>query len=213
MDSRDNQQRMAKSLWICFCLALAWQPTFGAELEHPLFRAIKSRDDNRVAQLLRQGTPVNLRASDGTTPLMIAALHGTHHSMRALLDRGANPHVSNEHGETPLHWSVTDLEKIKLLLQYDVNINTRTAQGMTPLHSAASLPTGAPVVEILLANGADITSRDARGRSALHGAIKANSMKSVTLFFSHAEKNQQADELVGDDAASLLEVSAGRGAV
>ena len=59
--------------------------------EHILFQAIRRGDTELLRGALRAGTPPDVRASDGTTPLMAAALHGSAEMVSALLDAGADP--------------------------------------------------------------------------------------------------------------------------
>ena len=70
-----------------------------------------------MQSLLRQGVPVNLRLADGTTPLMLAALHGTADCVSVLLEFGADPNAANQKGVTALLWAAGDAKKVALLLE------------------------------------------------------------------------------------------------
>lgn len=50
--------------------------------------------------LLRPGPDLNAQTEDGTTPLMIAAIHGDVETIRILLKHGAHAQVENKKGET-----------------------------------------------------------------------------------------------------------------
>ncbi|NIP94383.1 MAG: hypothetical protein GWO24_13430, partial [Akkermansiaceae bacterium] len=194
-----------RSLRAAFLGILAWSgAAVGGVLEHQLFRAIKTRHDDRVVQLMREGTPVNLRAADGTTPLMIAALHGSPESLGLLLEKGADPNLANDAGCTALLWAVADPEKVRLLLSRGANVNARSGAGMTPLLAAASLPTGSTVVELLLTHDAEIEARNNRGRSVLRRAILGGNPDTVRLVLAHAKQRGKLDAVIGDDAADLL---------
>ncbi len=112
-------------------------------------RAFRSAASSRDA--------VAARGTGGTTPLMYAVLYGDLAGVRLLLDRGADPNVSNDAGATALMWAVDDLGKTRLLVERGADVNARSADGRTPLYIASGLHGAAPVVRLLLDRGADIT--------------------------------------------------------
>jgi len=65
-----------------------------------LFNAILKGRVPMVYSLLKQGIDVNVRNSDGMTPLMAAASTGSVEIVRVLLARGANANLINGLGET-----------------------------------------------------------------------------------------------------------------
>ena len=77
---------------LCIC-ALADSARADNPRDHVLWRAIRHGDLALLESQLREGAPVNVHASDGTTPLMLAALHGSPEMVKALLDRGADPNA------------------------------------------------------------------------------------------------------------------------
>lgn len=103
----------------------------------------------------------------GDTLLHRACYKDDPERIRLLLDRGADPNVSNLVGTTPLHWvcrypktSHTDL--VRFLLERGADVNVRDKNGRTPLHIACSY--GYPqVVHLLIQQGADVTTRDREG--------------------------------------------------
>jgi hypothetical protein len=101
--------------------------------EHILFQAIRRGDTELLRGALRAGTPPDVRASDGTTPLMAAALHGSAEMVSALLDAGADPRAASEAGVTALLWGAWDANKVRLLLDRGADPNARSALGNTPL--------------------------------------------------------------------------------
>ena len=185
--------------------------TIGAELDHGLFRAIRDRDDSRIERLLRQATPVNLRSPNGTTPLMVAAVHGSRDCVDMLLQHNADPNAANDRGVTALLWAVSDLAKVELLVNHGANVNARSALGNTPLLVATSISDATAVVEHLLAHGADLTARNVRGTSTLANACGAGNLAAIELLLSQADAAGSLDELIGDDGSSLLETAASLG--
>jgi ankyrin repeat protein len=60
-----------------------------------LLLAVHGERDDDVANLLAEGTDVNLGDSDGITPLMASAMNGNIVIARMLLNAGADPSVRN----------------------------------------------------------------------------------------------------------------------
>jgi len=94
------------------------------------------------------------RASEGTTPLMTAALYGDADLMKRLMAMGADPHASNVSGATALMWSLPDTAKMRLLIDANVNVDARSDEGRTALVVAAGIVGAAPAVQLLLEYGA-----------------------------------------------------------
>ena len=82
------------------------------ESEHVLIQAIRRGDTTLLKDILRRGTPPDVRSSDGTTPLMYAALHGSAEMVELLLKHRADPRTANEQGVTALLWGAQDAEKV-----------------------------------------------------------------------------------------------------
>ena len=110
----------------------------------------------------------------GSTMLMHAAYAGSLDIMRTLLEAGADLKAANNRRATALHWAIADPEKVRLLLLKGADVNARTVDGRTPLHLAASLPTGTLIAEMLLEAGADINARSIVGATPLFTGVVAN---------------------------------------
>lgn len=96
-----------------------------------------------------------LRGPGGATPLMIAALYADASLMKAVLDAGADPNVGNDVGATALHWSVADIEKVRLLIARGADVDARSRDGRTPLLAAAAVRDNSAIVSLLLDKGAN----------------------------------------------------------
>ena len=171
--------------------------------EHILFQAIRRGDTELLRGALRAGTPPDVRASDGTTPLMAAALHGSAEMVSALLDAGADPRAVSEAGVTALLWGAWDANKVRLLLERGADPNARSALGNTPLMVAAGSPTGSAAIEQLLAAKADITLRNKGGRTALRFAAGGGDVRTVRLLLEKAKSMGQLPEVVRAAGPSL----------
>lgn len=164
--------------------------------EHLLFQAIRRGDIELLRSALRAGTPPDVRAGDGTTPLMEAALHGSAEMVSALLDAGADPRAVSEAGVTALLWGAWDANKVRLLLARGADPNARSTLDNTPLMVAAGAPTGSAAVEQLLAAGADITLRNKGGRTALRFAAGGGDVRTVRLLLEKGKSIGQLPEVV-----------------
>ncbi|MEU6263943.1 ankyrin repeat domain-containing protein [Saccharopolyspora shandongensis] len=56
----------------------------------------------QLAEFVDHGLPVDVADQGGNTLLMLAAYHGHADTVRALLDRGANPDLRNERDQAPI---------------------------------------------------------------------------------------------------------------
>lgn len=91
-----------------------------------------------------------------------------------LLRRGANLELLDSSGYMALHDAArfgadTTLSALKMLLDAEASVNSRTLHGLTPLHCAADLGSR-KAVELLLQRGADVAARTATGFTPLHYA-------------------------------------------
>ncbi|HUE77561.1 MAG TPA: ankyrin repeat domain-containing protein [Longimicrobiales bacterium] len=108
----------------------------------------------------------------GWTPLHLAAFFGQPEATAWLLEKGADTKARSRNAEanTPLHAALAganDSVVIGLLLEAGADPNAGAAQGVTPLHLAASRGNG-EVVDLLLARGARAAAmEDGRLPSAL----------------------------------------------
>ena len=145
--------------------------------EHVLFQAISRGDLELLKDLLRRGTPPDIRDGNRSTPLMVAAQHGSAEMVKMLLEHGADPRAVNERGVTALLWGARDVEKVQLLLDRGADPNARSELGNTPLMVAAASPSGADAAEVLLAHNADIAPKNEGGRTPLRIAANAGTSK------------------------------------
>ena len=75
-----------------------------------LLGAAENGDTAQLTALLDQGVSANAAGFDGTSALWAAAFYRRPASVRLLLQRGANPDVPGQFGDTPLEAAVQDLE-------------------------------------------------------------------------------------------------------
>lgn len=95
---------------------------------------VKERDMSWLGFLIQKGARIDLKDSQGNTPLMIAARVGNVDAARLLIAHGAQINAANGTGETPLIMAVQrrDLAMVRLLLTQGADPAKRdTASGMS----------------------------------------------------------------------------------
>ncbi|PHZ08986.1 ankyrin, partial [Rhizopus microsporus ATCC 52813] len=105
----------------------------------------------------------------GQTILHRACTDGSFEKVKELLSiAGANSCERDNAGYTPLHEAAlrgkTDI--VRLLLEYNADVNSRGADLDTPLHDAAENG-HTEVVQLLLEYGADMTIANSKGQTPL----------------------------------------------
>lgn len=121
--------------------------------------------------LLAKGCRVDIRDSQGWTPLHRAIYHGHVELCRLLVSNGADTsaRITARH-VTPLHLAVIyDLRDVfELLLDNGADANAADCNKSTPLHHAIRLDNAFMVESLVETYNADPNSRDDNGMSCLH---------------------------------------------
>ena len=155
-----------------------------------IWTACREGDLERVRQLIQDGQDVNRGSSNGTTPLMWAAVFGRDQMVRELIRAGADVNGKNNNKQTALHlassWTGYS-SVVKALTEVGAYLNVQDEWGMTPLMRAAEEGHASVVVELIRA-GADVSVVSSRiwlsvaaGSTALHFAAKQNTIECGVL--------------------------------
>ncbi|MEO1996068.1 MAG: ankyrin repeat domain-containing protein, partial [Planctomycetaceae bacterium] len=112
------------------------KPTQPASGKTDLWSAAAEGNLQRIRKHVAAGTDLNLgEPSEGSTPLMLAALFGQTQAAALLIENGARVKSGNSKGDTALHLAAffAHPETVKLLLAKGADRNAKNNMGATPL--------------------------------------------------------------------------------
>ncbi len=113
---------------------------------------------NDIARLLvGKGANVDIKDSNGDTPLQWAANKGNMDITELLLKSGADINTKNNHGDTPLHTAISEknADVARLLIEKGADVNAKDQYGATPLRYA-TLRGLFDIAKLLIAKGAHL---------------------------------------------------------
>jgi len=162
-----------------------------------LHQAAADGEIERVKLLISEGADVNVKNTEGLTPLHCAAREGHKEIVELLLAHDADVNIGDadynrtaaefamksNHTEivelliskgadiSPLHFAIYMKDEIKArsLIEGGADVNRRTSFGTTPLSRAAD--GFKDIVELLIAKGADVNAKDNWNWTPLHSAV------------------------------------------
>jgi ankyrin repeat protein len=164
------------------------------------FLAAQTTATDIAKALLARGADVEIRLSDGSTPLQITR---SPEMAEVLLAAGAKINAQNDLGSTALYRLVWDNKHDVALLLLDNGADPRIARhdGLTPLH-AATARDAAEVAGALIERGADVNSISPYGIAPLHLAVGLRRVGIATLLLRHgADPNLRRTDVPADFAA------------
>lgn len=161
-----------------------------------------TRSPEIIRFLVKNGLDINAQDKKGNTPLHTLLYregirfpgptdYDTYviHSLRTLLECGADPNIINLDGSTPLHltWG-TDFRAAHALIQAGADVDIQDKDGNTPLLSGGG---SLLVCLMLLDAGADVRAVNLAGRTVLHRAGLSSSAMLKIMIDRGADINAQ----------------------
>ncbi|MDH5667427.1 MAG: ankyrin repeat domain-containing protein [Nitrospira sp.] len=124
-------------------------------------------DEQRVRELLRDSSQLEVKNQRGRTPLYEAAKRGQIGTMKLLIDGGANLEAKARHGFTPLFPAIRrgHLNAVELLVSRGAQVNVRCDCGATALYEAVKSGEE-DIARVLLEHGASVNAK-VNGQTAL----------------------------------------------
>ncbi len=124
------------------------------ELAWAMLDMARHGDAARLLPLIDQGAPVDMRASDGSSLLMLAAYHGHARLVEELAARGADVDMLNDRGQTPLAGAVfkgfDDVVRVLVDAGADPDLGTPSARDSAVFFKRQALAALLPEPEDLL---------------------------------------------------------------
>lgn len=167
----------------------------GGEILEEISRSSGGSDSlERIKHLIDAGASVNYQdPKRNETAAHLAASRGYTETLAELLRAGANPHLRDVNGMTPLHKAARagSIGCVKALLAAGADPEARWATGMTAMHLAA-MRHNAPVCSELVRAGAKVGVADRAGKYPEDHALEAG--KSSGLAFVQTLKTLRLAE-------------------
>ena len=139
-----------------------------------LVSLIHNNSLDEIKEFINKKNPdLNQKLENGWSPLLISVADGYYDKANYLLQKGADPDISNKLGATPLGFAAQygNHSMCKLLLSFGAKVNKVDIDGTTALMRATMAGHGS-IVKYLLDQGADSSIQDNANMKALDYAIK-----------------------------------------
>jgi ankyrin repeat protein len=182
-----------------------------------LHRACEKMFPEIIKLLLNAGANPEIMDCQNRSALMISVARGFYDAVSLLLEAGAKTNFVTIEGVTlfEIFWDsimtfaisyAQVIPRLKLLLQYGLDVNQRCSDSLFPIHFAcciADIDTAMELVSFLVSIGADIESKDHLGITPLAVAVSLLRPRLVELFLSLGA-NPQAKDYRGSNLFVML---------
>lgn len=143
-------------------------------------RACRLHDWTSVESMVRAGADVDALSCESMSPLMYSIMGKNDVIFDFLVSQGADLEQQNIEGETPIFWALTSDKMLRHILLFDVNVNHKNNNGVSPLMRAVQ-DINIETCILLLDAGADVNIVDECGYTCLMFAIEAQNLELCIL--------------------------------
>ncbi len=157
----------------------------------------EGKRDSVLAAITSPHVDVNVKAPDGSTPLMWAAFNADREMVQALLKSGAKADVVSRYGASALSEAVKlgDVELVRTLLDAGADVDSPNLDNQTVLMLALAAspvtPNHVQIAKELIERGADVKAIETfRNQTVLMWAAAANQPEIVDLLLARGAKDQ-----------------------
>ncbi|KAI5606307.1 palmitoyltransferase akr1-like isoform X1, partial [Silurus asotus] len=178
-----------------------------------VFEAVQRGDDEQVALLIDQDPNIlQLRGWGGFTALHFAALHGNRPIAELLLNRGADPNIPCNAGQTPFHFACRhgNVNIMHTMLQHGADLRIVDQQGRTSLHHAVSGGSIVAMQYLWETSMFRFSDADHFLTTPLHMAASTGNADVVRYLL---RENRCSADAVDHQGATALHVAAEKGAI
>lgn len=120
-----------------------------------------------ISALILAGAEINIRGTNGQTPLLNSVKYGATEITRMLVEAGADVNMAGDTGSSPLHHAITLVDGAtvaKILIDAGADIDQLSIWGNTVLSNAVS-SRNIDLIKIVIAAGANINQKDEGGET------------------------------------------------
>lgn len=128
-----------------------------------------------IVELLADQKSFDVDAQDGagwTALMMASSLKDGDAMVDLLLNKGADPNVKTNNGQTAVHFTASknNLDAARKLVAHGATARVKDKRGQLPLHRAAAVG-NVPIIKLMLQQQSPINATDIDSSTALHHAI------------------------------------------
>ncbi len=174
-------------------------------MDHNLEKVLKN---GKKQEFIKFTSLMNVIDDKGQFPLKYSVVNSNYDTFKELIPY-TNVNLADNYGVNALITIISNIkndknqiDKIKLLLQYGADVNSKTIAGITPLMTAVFIGK-IDIINILINSGANINDIGNDGKSALFLAVIANNKAIVECLLKYNANTN----LIDKDNKSILNYS------
>ncbi len=127
--------------------------------------------------------PVQAQTSKNLNEALITAVQEKNlKEVKNLIAKGADVNAKDSTGETPLFWSVLNIDIAKFLISHGADVNAKDSRGQTPLFSVDNID----MAKLLVSQGAKVDIVDNEGRTIFNRMY-------ISEWMNEEEKNKRKE--------------------